>query len=415
MSVPRIVIVGAGEAGVSAAVTLRESGYAFPICIISDELHLPYERPPLSKDVLLSDDSEAFPLSASHSRFEELDIYYLPGVRVTSIDRANKQVVCGNEARINYDKLLLATGVKVRVPDIPGHEFLVTLRNYDDALRIKNCLRDKSSRLIVIGGGFIGLEVAASARQLGCEVTLLEAAPRILMRGVPQAIASVVMDKHLAAGVDIRVNTSIQRIERDEVEILVYLASGEVLRADCVVAGIGVLPNTELAEAAGLAVENGIATDSTLRTSDPDIYAVGDCCSFPHALYGNKRVRLESWRTAQEHGKHVARSILGDTAVFATTPWFWSDQYDLHIQVAGLISPMDSVIARDIGDDARMFFHLDDAGKLVGMAAVGTISKIAKDVRLGDMMIAAGAYPKPEMLADTTLSLKKILTASPAH
>ncbi len=290
-----MVIVGGGMAGARAIVSLRANGWQGPITLISEETLLPYDRPPLSK-AMLTDEPEPQPVYLlDESMIASLNATLIRSARATGIDRRIKAVLLEDGRTVSYDKLLIATGAKPRKLTLPGGELAYTLRDFVDGDHLRKHLRSSASAAIV-GGGFIGLEVAASARQLGCSVTLIEAQPRILMRGVPEEIASVVHARHVEAGVNMEVGTGLAAVETDGVR----LADGRKIQADIVIAGIGAAPETALAGQAGLASDNGITCDAMLRTSDPDIFAAGDCCSFPHGLYGGKRMRLEAWRNATD-------------------------------------------------------------------------------------------------------------------
>jgi 3-phenylpropionate/trans-cinnamate dioxygenase ferredoxin reductase subunit len=267
------------------------------------------------------------------------------------------------------------------------------------------------ARVVVIGGGFIGLELAAAARQRDCSVVVLEAAPRLLTRGVPVDIAETIAARHRAEGVAIIASCVVAGIARDGAAFSVMLADGRVFAADCVIAGVGAAPDVDLAAAAGLAVDNGIAVDGRLQTSDPDIFAAGDCCSFPHALYDGRRLRLEAWRNAQDQGAFVARSMLGGRDDYCATPWFWSDQYDLHLQIAGLTDAGATIVTRDLGEGARLNFHLAADGRLVASSAIGPIGRIARDARIAEMLIARRAKPDPAYLAAGERKLKALLAA----
>jgi 3-phenylpropionate/trans-cinnamate dioxygenase ferredoxin reductase subunit len=261
----------------------------------------------------------------------------------------------------------------------------------------------------VIGGGFIGLEIAASARARGCDVTLIELGPRLLTRGVPREIADIIAGRHRAAGVRVVLGARLAGVETQGDQHAVVLDDGTRIACDGVVAGIGAVPETALAEAGGLAVENGVRADETLRTSDPEIFAAGDCCSFPHPLFNGRRIRLEAWRNAQDQGALAARNMLGADEPYATVPWFWSDQYDLSLQIAGLPDEGAEAVARGLGDGAAMYFHRAGDGRLVGASAVGPIAKVAREVKLAEMLIARQARPDPALLADPGVRLKELL------
>ncbi|MBL8576402.1 MAG: FAD-dependent oxidoreductase [Mesorhizobium sp.] len=404
------VIVGAGECGARAAFALREEGYAGPITLLGAERHLPYERPPLSKDGM-SADAPGIKTIAEASRYESAAIRLMLSTEVASIDRARKSLNLGDGTTLPYETLLLATGARPRLLSLADtSRHCLYLRTHDDAGLIAARL-GSGPRVIIIGGGFIGLELAASARGRGCDVTVLEALPRLLARAVPEGIAAVLADAHLRNGVDIRFGATIAAIEDKDSGVEVRLGDGSVLQADLCIIGIGAIPNVELAERAGLATDNGICVDETLRTNDPAIFAAGDCCSFPLSIYGGRRVRLEAWRNAQEQGTLAAGNMLGRHAAHASVPWFWSDQYDLTIQIAGLADEGRTTIRRNMGEDAFILFHLADDGRLVAASGIGRGNAVARDIRLAEMLIARSARPVADKLADAEIKLKSLLAA----
>ena len=287
-------------------------------------------------------------------------IRHLSGAMVTEIDRDGSSVLLDDGSRIPYAKLLLATGARPRKLSTPGAEAasVLYLRTFADALAMRAYLKP-GIRLVVIGGGFIGLEIAASALDRGCSVTVVEMAPRILGRAVPAEVASIVAEAHAAAGIRQIVGVGLARVEAR----CVVLADGTRLDCDVIIAGIGAIPETALAEKAGLAIENGVRVNGRLQTDDPDIFAAGDCCAFPHPVFGGRRLRLEAWRNAQDQGNHVARAMLGETADFDAVPWFWSDQHDQTLQIAGLPDEGDTTVARDLGG-TTLYCHLKAGGWL---------------------------------------------------
>ncbi|QDC00784.1 FAD-dependent oxidoreductase [Mesorhizobium sp. 8] len=403
-----MVIIGAGECGGRAALALRDLGYAGLVTLIGDEPHLPYERPPLSKDAMVAD-APAVKAIAGEADLADKAITHLRPVTVASVDRAAKLVKLADGSELAYEKLLFATGSTPRKLPMPGlGRRCVYLRTFDDALAIRRHLRPES-RIAVVGGGFIGLELAASARRLGADVAVIEAQPRILMRGVPAEIAAVVHAAHEAHGAKILCGAGIAAIDDDGQKVQLTLSDGRVIDADLAVIGIGAVPNTRLAEAAGLRIENGIAVDAMLRTSDPAIFAAGDCCSFPLAVYGGRRVRLEAWRNAQEQGALAARNMLGHEEPVSAVPWFWSDQYELTMQIAGLSDEANSSTRRDIGENAFILFHLAGDGRLVAASGIGPDTAVARDIRLSEMLIAKGARPDPGALAAPDVKLKRLL------
>jgi len=404
-----IVIVGAGLCGARAAFALRERGFSGRVTLVGEEVHLPYERPPLSKP------STAGPpvpqLVAARQAYDDAGIELLTGHCVTKIDRAAKRLVLSDAGSLGYDRLLLATGARPRrLPNLTASRQLLTLRTHGDAERIAARLVP-GRRLVVIGGGFIGLELSAMARQAGAEVTVVEGQARLLARAVPAEIAALVEARHRQAGTRILLDAGVAAIDETEDEITVSLVDGTHVTGDVALLGIGAVPNTELAEAAGLRLENGIAVDEYLTSSDPDIFAAGDCCSFPLALYGNRRIRLESWRSAQDQGSLVAANLLGARNPVGHVPWFWSDQFDLTLQIAGLADTATRTVRRELGDNAVILFHLEESGRLVAASAIGPGNTVARDVRLAEMLIAARACPDPLALASPDIRLKSLLAA----
>ncbi|WP_027994128.1 NAD(P)/FAD-dependent oxidoreductase [Sinorhizobium meliloti] len=403
-----IVIVGAGECGARAAFALREKGFDGGITLIGAEPDLPYERPPLSKEGLAAAAPPKYVADAM--RYEEARITVLTDAPVARIDRDEKAVELADGRSVAYDRLLLATGARPRVfPGAPENsECIRMLRTHADALAIRAALAP-GRKLAVIGGGFIGLELAATARMLGAEVVVIEGLPRILSRGVPEEIAAIVDERHRREGVEIVCGARIAAIEQGGARLL--LAEGGRIDADLVVVGIGAMPNSELAEAADLMVDNGIAVDMSLCTSDPDIYAAGDCCSFPLSHYDGRRVRLEAWRNAQEQGTLVAANLMGAAELVASVPWFWSDQYELTLQIAGLADDAAVTVRRDLSDGAFILFHLDGEGRLIAASGIGPGNAVARDIRLAEMLIATGSRPDPAALASPETKLKKLLAA----
>ncbi|MBZ9867545.1 FAD-dependent oxidoreductase [Mesorhizobium sp. CA15] len=405
-----MVVIGAGECGGRAALALRDLGFEGPVTLVGDEPHLPYERPPLSKEAMTGE-ALSIKAIATDALFAERAIRHIHSVRAVAIDRAVHVVQLSDGSSLSYQKLLLATGSVPRTLPMPGlGGRCVYLRTFNDALAIRAHL-SAGNRVAIIGGGFIGLELAAAARKLGAAVTVLEAQPRILMRGVPAEIAEIIHKAHQAEGVAIRTGQGIAAIADDGAEVSITLADGQAIVADLAVIGIGAVPVTALAAEAGLAIDNGIAVDEHLRTADPDIFAAGDCCSFPLAVYGGRRVRLEAWRNAQEQGALAAKNMLGAGEAHAAVPWFWSDQYGLTLQIAGLSDEGKSIVRRDLDDGAFILFHLAEDGRLVAASGVGPGNAVARDIRLAEMLIAKRATPAPEALGSQAVKLKSLLAA----
>ena len=405
-----MVIIGGGKAGARACVALREEGWDGAITLISDEQYAPYDRPPLSKSVITETEEQAPPYLTDEPLLASIKVTFLKGVHAEAIDRAAKRVILADGKTVAYDKLLIATGSIPRRLPLPGAEqkHILYLRSFDDSLAIRHHM-DKGGHCIIVGGGFIGLEIAASARKRGLEVTVIEGLPRVLSRGVPEEIAAVVTALHEAEGTKILCGAAISGFKTRHDGVEVELKDGTSISGDFAVIGIGAVPVTGLAEAAGLAIDNGIAVDDELRTSDPDIYAAGDCVSFPLSVYGGRRVRLESWRSAQDHGALAAANMLGKGVKLSAVPWFWSDQHHMSLQIAGLQDEGEQSVRRDLGNDAFITFHLKTDGRLVAASGIGVGNAIARDIRLAEMLIGKRARPPLESLADPAVSLKALL------
>lgn len=406
---PRMVIVGAGHAGGRAAVALRDAGWTGAVTVVGNERHAPYERPPLSKELLAG--SKTADDCALHGRetYVERGIDLVTGVTATDIKRASGELVLSDGRSLCYDKLLLATGAEPRRLDVPGADLdgVLLLRTLDDSRSLADRLTP-SARLTIIGGGLIGLEVAASAAKRGCAVTVVEIGDRLLSRVAPEAIAGIIAERHRQEGVSLHLGRSVAAIAGDGTVEAVHLDDGTEIATDTVMVSIGVAPRVDLAERAGLAVDNGIVTDATLRTDDPHIFAAGDACVFPHPLFG-QRIRLESWKNAEDQGPLAARNMLGAGEAYSAVPWMWSDQYDLTIQVAGFPGRTARLVDRRLESDALAQFHLGDDGRLVAVSGVGPVAAVARTVRLGQMMIERQSVPEPGMLSDPTTNLKTLL------
>ena len=403
-----MVIVGAGEAGARAALALRDNGHAGPVTLIGTEKHAPYERPPLTKATMTSPGEARLPVIGNPARFAEVGIDMRLDATVSSIDRAAKAVLLGDGTSLPYEKLLLATGAVPRRLTLPGGAAALYLRTFDDAQALRAQLQP-GRKIAVIGGGFIGLEFAASARSLGCEVAVVEFAPRILLRGVPEPVAALIAARHIAEGVALWTDAAMERIESADGKHTIVMKDGRRLTVDCILAGIGAAPDVALAQAAGLEIDNGIKVDAQLRTCDPDIYAAGDCCSFPHPLFDGRRIRLEARRNAMDQAALAAANMTGGTGEHVAVPWFWSDQYDVHLQIAGIADGATTHVSRDLGPDARLMFHLAEDGRLLAASGAGPIGKIAKEVKMADLLIARRAHPDPVGLADPGVRLKSFM------
>ena len=399
-----IVIVGAGQAGGEAAFALREGGFAGPVTIIGEEPHIPYERPPLSKELLVGDNEPADTYLRDQSAYVEHDITLKLDVAVRSIDRTGKGVDLSDGSALDYDNLLIATGARVRRLELPGADLaeVFYLRDIADSLAIREALTP-GAKLVVIGGGYVGLEVAASARKRGCDVTVIEVADRIMNRVVAPEMSAHFDAVHRAAGVDIRTGIAPDTIEGDGRVRELNLSDGSHIAADAIVIGIGIVPNSELAQNAGLDVDNGIRVDEFARTSDANIYAAGDVTNHVNPLLA-RSLRLESWQNAQNQAIAAANIMLGGDEPHAEIPWFWSDQYEINLQMVGAPESWDQVVRRDGSEDGRFtLFYLDD-GKLV---AANTVDN-ARDIRPSRQLIEKATPLTAEELADPGVKMQQL-------
>ena len=361
MSDENVVVVGGGHAAAEVVVALRQKGWQGKIYMISDESQLPYQRPPLSKDFLNGVLSEERLLIKNPKLYEKADCQVMLNCRVTDIDRDQQQVALSNGESLYYDHLILATGTRARKLPIPGADLPCVhyLRTLNDVKVIQPKLK-QGARVLLIGGGYIGLEIAASARKSGCEVTLLEAQERVLARVTCETMSEFYQNLHRGHGVDIRLNTIIESIAESDTGYLATCTDGSEIEFDCAIVGIGVLPNVELALNADIECDNGIVVDEYTRSSDHKVYAIGDCSNHPSALY-NKRVRLESVPNAAEQAKTVASAINGNLVPYTALPWFWSNQYDIKLQTAGLSHDYDDIVVRgDVAQGKFCIFYLKD-------------------------------------------------------
>jgi 3-phenylpropionate/trans-cinnamate dioxygenase ferredoxin reductase component len=353
-SIERIVVVGASLAGGTAAVTLREQGFSGELLLVGEEAHLPYERPPLSKALMLGETDEPDWVRPADF-YAEHDISLILGAKATSLRPAEHLLVVGDDEH-RYDKLVLATGSRPRRLDLPGMDLpgVFTLRTLDDALALRSHLVD-GARLAMVGAGWIGCEVAAAARHHGCLVTVLDPAEQPLLAVVGPQIGSVFADLHREHGVDLRLDTGVGEVRADDDVRIVITTDGTELPADLVVVGVGAAPNLDLAEQAGLTLaDGGVAVDPSLRTSDPDIFAIGDIAAHDHPRY-TQRVRVEHWANAKDQGEHVAGNVLGAEEPYEKRPFFFSDQYDLGCEYRGLADPTtDELVVRG-QPDSREF------------------------------------------------------------
>jgi 3-phenylpropionate/trans-cinnamate dioxygenase ferredoxin reductase component len=404
VSQTHIVIVGAGHAGGRAAEALRAAGHKGAITLLGAESHPPYERPPLSKELLAG----AVAVEKTYLRplewYAEAGIALRLGATVSAIDARAQRVGLADGTMLPYDALLLTTGARARRLPIPGGDGkrVLYLRDIADSLALREILVP-GVRLAVIGAGFIGLEVAATACKRGAAVTVLELAPQALARVAPPEIADHVVALHRRHGVDIRLGVAVSAIEDTGREAILLTAAGERVAADYVAVGIGAIPNSELAAAAGLAVADGVTVDEFGRTSDPAIFAAGDVTRHLNPLVG-RAIRLEAWQNAQNQAIAVAKVMAGGSEPFAEVPWLWTDQFDMNLQMAGAPGPWDRLVWRgDPAERAFTVFHLHE-----GKPVIATTVNNVRDMRFARMIIAAGKAIDPALLGDKTVKLQDL-------
>ncbi len=404
------VIVGASHAGGQLAFSLRQQGWDGRIVLVGDEPSAPYHRPPLSKGFLVDGSEVNDILIRKAEAYAQKDIEMMLNTRVAKIDREAKQLRLENGDTLAYDKLALCLGASVRKLEIPGHELdgIHYLRSAQDADAIRADLQSAKTAVIV-GGGYIGLELAASLRKKGIQVTLLETQNRILARVTAEEISQFYTEVHRIEGVAIHTDMAVTEFTGEGRVTGVQTADGQQFPADIVFVGIGVNPNTELAAEAGLAIENGIVVDEFATTDDPDIVAAGDCTYHPNPILG-RRIRLESVPNTMDQAKAAAASIIGKTQIpYSAIPWFWSEQYDMKLQMAGLNQGFDRVILRGKPDKSRSFaaFYLKD-DRVIGVDCVNR----PKEFMIVKNALNKGLQLGTDKLADESIDAKDLLSAA---
>lgn len=404
-------MIGGGQAGGRLTQLLAADADRWEMTLVCKEPRAPYERPPLSKDILLCTASFETCVMWPSADQAWARVERRTGISAEAIERAAQAVRLSNGDLLGYDVLVLATGSSARRLVCAGADLdqIYNLRSIDDALAIGGRFA-AGKRLLVVGGGFIGLEVTACARKRKLDVTVVEASDRLLARVVPPEIAGLVAKRHQAEGVALKMGTMVERFignARGSVKA-VELSSGEIVPCDLAVVGIGAKPETDIAVAAGLDVAGGIRVDASLRTSDPTIFACGDIAAFWHPLF-EQHVRVEAWQNAEDHARVVASVIRGVPAICDAVPWFWSDQYDLSLQIAGLPHLGSSSVTRRLNDGAVILFHLGPTGRMFGATGLGKAEAIGRDIRVAKSLIAARSHPDPAALRDPGTRLKSLL------
>jgi 3-phenylpropionate/trans-cinnamate dioxygenase ferredoxin reductase subunit len=397
-----VVIIGAGHAAGQAAASLRQAKYAGDITIVGDEAHIPYQRPPLSKAYLKGDQSADKVYLRAESFYADRDIAMKLSTRATAIDTTAKTVALSSDETLHYDHLLISTGSRPRKLSIDGSDLpgIHYLRTMDDVDGLRDGMQ-ADANLVIVGGGYIGLEVAAVGRELGLNVHVLEMEERILQRVTTPEMSAYYHQLHEGRGVNIHTNTAVTGFAGDG-KVQEVLCGDKRYPADIVIVGIGIIPNTELAEAAGIVCNNGIVVDDHCCTSDPNVYAAGDCTNHPNPLL-DRRLRLESVPNAMDQARVSTANMLGDDKTYAAIPWFWSDQYELKLQMVGFSADGDAQVLRgDMASNQFAIFYLKD-GKVVAADAVNS----PKEFMLCKQLVGKSA--DPAMLADPEADLKALL------
>jgi 3-phenylpropionate/trans-cinnamate dioxygenase ferredoxin reductase subunit len=399
------VVIGAGQAAGRAVEAMRGEGFEGRIVVVGTEDHLPYERPPLSKQLLTGDYEPERTYLHDQAFYDEHRIELRLRTSALAIDRDARTVDLSDGESLSYDKLLLTTGARVRRLSSPGSDLpgINYLRDISDSLAIRGHFAE-GARLVIVGGGYIGLEAAAAAASRGCHVTVLEMAPLVMNRVVAPDVSRFYEAVHRDHGVDIRTSATVEGFAGGDRVEAVLSGDGVSIPADFVVVGVGIEAEATLAEAAGLPIDNGIMVDEYGRTEDPAIFAAGDVANHPNPLLG-RRVRLESWQNAQNQAINTARAMCGRLEPYAEIPWFWSNQYDLNLQMVGLPETWDQLVVRgDMADHRFSVFYLAD-GSLVAANGINS----PRDVRVARMLMEQNIRPDSAALGDPDTPLKSLL------
>lgn len=406
LSEPGCIIIGASHAGAQAAVSLRQEGWQHRILVIGEEPHLPYNRPPLSKTFLSGEKNIDDLLIRPEGQYEKVGIDFMLGQRVERIDRDNKLVFLANGLDIPWRKLVLAMGSRVRTLDLPGADLrgVLYLRDIGDVERIRSHI-GAGKKVVIVGGGYIGLETAAMLRQIGLAVTVLEAADRVLNRVTAPELSRFYTRVHEEEGAHIVTGAGVSGFVGDKRVREVTCSDGSTYPADLVIVGIGVIPNTEMAVVAGLDVDNGICVDEQCLTSDRDIAAVGDCTSFYNAFY-QRRLRLESVQNAMDQARAAAAALCGKSNQYNALPWFWSDQYDMKLQIAGLSEAYDDLVLRGDPESGRKFAAFYYRGeRIIAVDAVNS----PQEFMIGKQLISQSRAVDKSQLRDKQVPIKSFL------
>ena len=398
-----VVIIGAGHAGGMTAISLRQQKYQGSITLIGEENFLPYQRPALSKGFLAGEIEEKRLYLKSQDYFDKNNINIIRNCEVVAIDRNNKTVSLENQKQLGYEKLIIATGSIVNKLKTSSRETdLYYLRTIKDSLKIREKLRNKN-KITIIGAGYIGLEIASIATKKNLEVSVLELENRVMGRVVSAEVSDFFQKKHQSEGVEFKFNTSITDIEDRGKQKRIICSDGSFLNTDVVIIGVGIKPNIELAKSSGLKCDNGILVDANGQTSDPHIFAVGDCSNHPNNIF-KQRLRLESVQNAVEQAKSIAASIAGSHKPYQEVPWFWSDQYNIKLQIAGISQDHDHRVIRGYPEEEKFAVFYQKEKRLVAVDAINS----PKEFMVGKKWIAMQAKIPFELIRNMDVDLKKI-------
>ena len=408
-----IVILGGGQTAAYAAQEIRKIDTSSKLTIISEENHLPYERPPLSKDLILNKISFDQCLFFSKNYYLENNIDFVKNTNIVSADFLNQKIYSFKGITYDYDKLLVATGASNRFLTVDKTELLpdenlIYLRNVDESQKIKNKITH-ANNILIIGGGFIGLEIASSCSQLGKKVTILERGDQLMGRVIPREIATIIEEKHKNCGNKIYLNADIKKMHKLETgSYEISFNSSQKIISDLIIIGIGSLPNTSILKNTKLNIENGVVTDEYCQTSITNIYAAGDVANFYHPYYG-MHIRLESFKHAQNHGINAGKNIVGNKTSYKEIPWMWSDQFELNLQMTGLCNDFDNIAQRgkDLSEGIIYFFL--KSRKIIGACGIGIGGKVGRDIRLAGKLSEKKIKVTKEILADKKQKLNKII------
>ena len=400
-----IVVIGSGQAAIQTVMSLKRNEFTGSIKVIGEEDHLPYQRPPLSKDFLLEEYKPERVSLKKKEFYEENGVDLILGKRAESIDTILKEITLSDENRIRYDQLIIATGSRVRKLNVPGSDKkgIYYLRDLDDANALKQRLK-KNKKMVIVGAGYIGLEVASVAASLGVEVTVIEMANRVMNRTVDPMISSYYQKLHESHGVKIHLDNGLKAFEGDDSVNAVLCSDGLILEADLVVIGAGVLPNQEIAIEAGLECNNGIMVNEFGETSTAHVYACGDCTNHPNKGL-NTRLRLESVHNAMEQSKTVANTIMGNKEPYDQVPWFWSDQYDHKLQLVGISGDHDEVVMRGLESEQKfLLFYLKNS-ELIAVNAINS----SKEFLICRKLVANKVKISSDVIKDQSVNLNDLL------